>query len=116
MPGYNFFDERGEIQHIGCWAHARRKFVDVTRAMKKGKVGSADVALSYIRKLYKIESEAADANITPEELCELRQEKALPIVEEFKQWLGQRMQYTPPKGLLGKAIGYTIKRWDTLVS
>lgn len=25
------------------------------------------------------------------------------------------MQYTPPKGLLGKAIGYTVKRWDNLV-
>ena len=40
----------------------------------------------------------------------------MPIVEEFKQWLDQRMRYTPPRGLLGKAIGYTLKRWDTLVS
>ncbi len=113
--GYNFFDERGGIEHVGCWAHARRKFIEVTRAMKKGKTGSANVALSYIGKLYQIESEAADADMAAEEIYELRQKKALPIVEEFKQWLDERMQYTPPRGLLGKAIMYTAKRWDNLV-
>ncbi|MEC4684230.1 MAG: IS66 family transposase [Nitrospirota bacterium] len=113
--GYNFFDENPEIEHVGCWAHARRKFVDVTRAMKKGKTGSANVALSYIGKLYQIEAEAADADMGAEEVYELRQKKAMPVLEEFKQWLDKRMQYTPPRGLLGKAIGYTVKRWDNLV-
>ena len=113
--GYNFFDGREGIAHVGCWAHARRKFMDVRRAMEKGKTGSADVALSYIGKLYKIESEAADADMSAEEVYELRQKKAMPVVEEFKQWLDKRIQYTPPRGLLGKAIGYTVKRWDNLV-
>ena len=113
--GYNFLEARADIVHVGCWAHARRKFMDVTRAMKKGKAGSADVALSYIRKLYKIESEAEEANISGDELYALRQNKALPVIEEFKKWLDKRVQYTPPQGLLGKAIGYTLKRWDPLV-
>jgi transposase len=89
--------------------------MDVTRAMKKGKTGSANVALSYIGKLYQIESEAKDADMGAEEVYELRQKKAMPVVEEFKQWLDKRIQYTPPRGLLGKAIGYTVKRWDNLV-
>ena len=113
--GYNFFEENPEIKHVGCWAHARRKFMDVRRAMKKGKTGSADVALSYIGKLYKIEAEGADADMSVEEIYELRQKKAMPVLEEFKKWLDKRMQYTPPRGLLGKAIGYTVKRWNNLV-
>jgi len=28
---------------------------------------------------------------------------------------GQAYAITPPRGLLGKAIGYTVKRWDNLV-
>ncbi len=113
--GYNFLEEIPDIVHVGCWAHARRKFMDVTRAMKKGKAGSADVALSYIRKLYHIETEATDANISEDDLYALRQEKALPVVVDFKKWLDKRAKYTPPQGLLGKAIGYTLKRWDHLV-
>ena len=54
--GYDFLDIREAIRHIGCWAHARRKFTDVTRSLGKNrKTGAADRALKYIRKLYGIE-------------------------------------------------------------
>jgi transposase len=113
--GYNFIEGSEDIVHIGCWAHARRKFMDVKRAMSNGKAGSADVALSYIRKLYQVESEAAAAAMTLEQIFDLRQEKAVPVMEEFKNWLYKRIQYTPPGGLLGKAMNYTLKRWESLV-
>ena len=113
--GYNFIEGVKDIVHIGCWAHARRKFMDVKRAMSNGKAGSTDVALSYIRKLYQIESEAAAAEMTLEQIFDLRQEKAVPVIEEFKSWLDKRIQYTPPGGLLGKAMNYTLKRWESLV-
>ena len=49
--GYNFLDYDDKIRHIGCWAHARRKFMDVIKAQgKKRKSGTGDRALSYIRK------------------------------------------------------------------
>ena len=113
--GYNFIEGSKDIVHIGCWAHARRKFMDVKRAMSNGNAGSADVALSYIRKLYQIESEVAAAEMTLEQIYDLRQEKAVPVIEEFKSWLDKRIQYTPPMGLLGKAMNYTLKRWESLV-
>ena len=111
--GYNFIEGSKDIVHIGCWAHARRKFMDVKRAMSNGKTGSADVALRYIRKLYQIESEAAAGEMAPEKIYELRQKKALPVVKEFKGWLDKRKQYTSG-GLLGTAMGYTLKQWDNL--
>ena len=33
--GYNFLDHASDIYHIGCLAHVRRKFTDVTRAAGK---------------------------------------------------------------------------------
>ena len=36
-------------------------------------------------------------------------------MNEFKSWLDAKKQITPPKGLLGKAIQYTLNNWDKLI-
>jgi len=115
--GYDFLDHERDIRHIGCWAHARRKFMDVIKAQgkKRKKTGSADVALQYIRKLYRIEKEARNKNLSAEEIYRERQERSKPLLEEFRQWLSKRSLQTPPKGLLGKAMSYTLKQWNRLV-
>ena len=115
--GYNFLDSEQDIEHIGCWAHARRKFKDVVKAQGKNrkKTGSADVALNYIGRLYRIEKEAQKKELKPEEIYRERQQKSTPILDDFKKWLMKRSTHTPPKGLLGKAISYALKQWDRLV-
>ena len=114
--GYDFLDIAPNIHHIGCWAHARRKFTDMVKAQGKNrKTGSGDVALSYIRKLYKIEKDAKQNNLSHEDIFQLRQEKAVPILDDFRQWLSKKSLQTPPKGLLGKAVSYTLRQWDRLV-
>ena len=82
---------------------------------QKAKIGSGDVALSYIKKLYRIEAIAKEGEYSPEQVKRLRHEEAKPILEEFKSWLEKRFPQTPPKGLLGKAIAYTLDQWDNLV-
>lgn len=114
--GYDFLDKDPNIRHIGCWAHARRKFMDMVKAQgKRKKTGSGDVALSYIRKLYRIENEAKKKNLSHEEILQLRKEKAVPVLEDFHKWLSKRSLQTPPKGLLGQAISYTLRQWNRLV-
>jgi len=82
---------------------------------KKRKAGSADVALEYIRKLYAIEKDARAQELKPDDLFRERQEKARPILSEFKAWLDKKELQTPPKGLLGKAVAYTLGQWDRLI-
>ncbi|WP_419629841.1 IS66 family transposase, partial [Thiolapillus sp.] len=57
--GYNRVCRENGLTRIGCWDHARRKFVEASQAApakKKGtKVSKADVAIGKIRKLYAIE-------------------------------------------------------------
>lgn len=115
--GYDFLDNNPDIRHIGCLAHARRKFADVIKAQGKNrqKTGSADVALAYIRDLYKIEKEAIQKGLSCEEIYRERQEKSRPILERFRQWLLDRSSKTPPKGLLGTAVSYALNQWDRLV-
>jgi transposase len=114
--GYDFLDHADHIRHIGCWAHVRRKFMDVINAQGKNrKTGAADMALSYIGKLYKLEKEAKAKNLSPAEVYSLRQAEAKPILDDMHRWLTRKSVQTPPKGLLGKAVSYALKQWDRLV-
>jgi len=118
--GYGFLDKKPTISHMGCWAHARRKFMDVIKAggtNKDGKprAGAADQALKYIRKLYKIEKEAKEMGLTGEDLVQEREAKAKPVLDEFKLWLDVKFEEVPPKSLLGKAIGYALNQWHRLI-
>jgi transposase len=118
--GYDFLDTIADINHVGCWAHARRNFVDVVKASGKrdsvkGRTGIAEDAVSYIQKLYAIEKDARERKLSFEKVYELRQEKSKPILVEFKSWLVTRYNHTNPQGLLGKAISYTLNQWDRLI-
>jgi transposase len=117
--GYNGYDALGRrsgINHVGCWAHARRKFMEVVKAGSgKGKKGHAETAIDYIRKMYAIEKTARKEQLTPEKIVELRKEKSKPILKELEAFLNRLSGQTPPKGLLGKAVKYTLKNWPLLV-
>jgi transposase len=117
--GYNGYDalgRRSSIYRVGCWAHARRKFMEVVKAGSgKGKKGHAETALKHIRKLYAVEKIARKDQMTPDQIVELRQEKSKPVLEELEKWLNALSGQTPPKGLLGKAVNYTLKNWPLLI-
>jgi len=77
--GYDFIDRLPDIDHAGCWAHARRKFMEVQKGSGKGnRAGSVAVALSFIRQIYAVESEGRRNGYSPEQMCVLRQEKVGP--------------------------------------
>jgi transposase len=74
--GYHAAGRKDDISHVGCWAHARSKFIDAQKAAKDKKtarIGKADVAINYIAKLYAIEKKAKDTS--SEALRQLRQKK-----------------------------------------
>ena len=117
--GYSKICRENNLTRIGCWDHARRKFVEADKSAdskakaKKGTVNKTDVALSYIRKLYRIESNIADK--TDEERLKARQEISVPVLNEFKQWLEKNAAKIMKGGALRKAIDYTLNQWPYLV-
>jgi transposase len=120
--GYDFLDNREGIIHVGCWAHSRRKFFAVVKALGgKGKVqnlqdfGKAGEALQIIRDLYGIEKKAHDMELPPELVYEERQKKSKPILDKFKLWLEELSPTVPAKSLLGKALNYTLSQWPRLI-
>lgn len=120
FSGYDFIDHNPDIIHVGCWAHVRRKFVDVVKASGKrksvkGRTGNAEKAIEYIRRLYAIEKKARERELSYKALYEERRKYANPILADFKEWLDEISPKTPPQGLLGKAVSYTLGQWDRLV-
>ena len=114
--GYDFLDKNEHIRHIVCWSHSRRKFIDVISARKsKKKSSNAEVAVNFIKGLYKVEKKIRKLGLNPEEIVALRKKEALPILERFKKWLDKMARRTPPKRLLGKAISYTLNQWSRLI-
>jgi transposase len=86
-----------------CWAHVRRKFVD---AFKLGASKDAEHAVTMIRQLYDIEKEARAFDDAGR--CELRQEKAAPIIARFFAWLDEQQFKVLPTSAIGRAVAYAL--------
>lgn len=111
--GYQAVCQQNDLKRLGCWAHARRKFIEAQRLQPKGKTGKSDQALSYIQKLYAIEKQSKDQ--PPDKRHALRQQLAKPIIGQLQVWLQKRMPGTAPKSALGKAMHYLDKQWPRLI-
>jgi transposase len=109
--GYKALGETESITHVGCLAHARRKFMEVLKAGSKKKKGTASTVVDLIGKLYHLESQAKKANFSPEALMAMREEKVKPILAKIKKLLEESVDAVPPKSLLGKAVSYSLGQW-----
>lgn len=115
--GYNKVCRDNPITRIGCWDHARRKFIEASKAAptkKKGhRVSKADVAIGKIRKLYAIEDRIKE--LEPEEKTEQRRKLGQPALDDLKAWLQDNSHRVPKDSLTAKAIHYTLNQWELLV-
>ncbi len=102
--GYQLACVKYNITRIGCWAHARRKFIEAQKIQPKGKTGKADVAINEIRKLYAIEAKAKDD--AADTHYRIRQEQSKPILEKLRKWLDEGLLTAPPGTAVGKALSY----------
>jgi transposase len=114
-PGYDriylgALGQAGVITEIACWAHARRKFKEV--AVFVPAPSRAHDAIRFIKRLYHIET--IGRNMSDADRQALRQEKAVPVLQEFKAWLDVQANLVLPKSALGNAVMYTLKNWDAL--
>jgi len=112
--GYNAVVVVNALTHVGCMAHARRKFSEAVKAQDKKKPGgNAHVGLALIRKLYRVEKQAR--KLTPEARHEHRQRHARPILDELRSWLDEALPQVPPTSATGKALNYLHNEWDKLI-
>jgi len=110
--GYEPVCREQSLTRLGCWAHARRKFVDVGKSSKK-KNGQAAFAIKLIAKLYAIEKTLKDS--PPDTRYEQRLERAKPVLDKLEIWLKETRPNVPPKTTLGNALHYLDHQWPRLI-
>jgi transposase len=102
--------EVASIIEVACNAHARRKFYDA----RGSDTLRAHQALAYYRQLYLLESAATGAGLDDAGRLQMRQDLAVPILDQFHTWLVAQRADVLPKSPIAEAIGYALNQWPAL--
>lgn len=97
------------IQLAHCWAHARRKLIEITRT---GPAPIAEEGVALIRALYAIEEEICGCDSAAR--LDARQERSAPILARIDNWLVHHRGRASAKSPLGEALAYIAKYRDGL--
>ncbi len=71
-------------------------------------------AMRRIQLLYQIERKAK--NVSAEQRYDMRQQRSLQVLSDFRKWLDRHLMVVPPKSALGKAMNYADKQWPKLTT
>jgi transposase len=107
---YDAFDNQESITLLNCMAHARRKF---NEALSNDEI-RAGHAMQAIQKLYAIERDCKEQSLSYESIKAVRQQQSVPILTGLGKWMQQQYVQITPKSPIGKALAYSIERWDKL--
>jgi transposase len=110
FSGYDaiYYGSNGKIVESACSAHARRKFYEVRETSPE----AAHQALAFFGRLYAIEHDAKTLSAEARQV--LRQEKSVPILNDFHVWLREKLPTLRPKTPIVGAIKYCLRNWDAL--
>ena len=105
--GYDGLYQSGRVVEIGCWAHARRRFVEAFMIDT-----SAALMIALIQQLYEVEQAAADFD--PDARRALRQEQSVPLLAKIDAERQALARTALPKSPLGDAVRYQTNQWTAL--
>jgi len=117
--GYAGYDDdvgaKGMV-HACCMSHARRKFIDALKVREKVRATDADLkrVVALMDGLFAIDREARVQNLSLDDRHALRQERAPALLEELHSLLLKMKDRVLPKSAEGKALSYTLTRWEKL--
>ena len=107
-----------DLVHLGCWAHARRRFVEAEAVLPKPARTADQPATQFIAAigdLYKVEAQAKAKAMSTTERHALREAHSRPAIERIEALLLRHLHAVLPKSLLGEALHYLSGQWPRLV-
>jgi len=110
--GYEaYLHAQGEVTHVACMAHIRRKFWE---AQKLGEKRAVKVVRA-IDRLFAIERWARREKLNDEERLALRQHRSVKRMKLLKLRIEKLLLEVLPKSRLGKACAYALSQWPHMV-
>jgi hypothetical protein len=98
-----------DIQLAYCWAHARRKLIEITRT---GPAPIAEEGVGLIRELYAIEADIRGRNAAAR--LAARQDRSAPVLARLDDWLRHHRARASAKSSLGEALACIARYRDGL--
>ncbi len=112
--GYQAYDQVGGpgLIHVGCWAHARRKFVDAVKVNPQD--GAAIAMVTRMDALFLVDREARRQQLNAEQRAAFRREHSQTWVDEIHAECLKLRSAVLPKSTVGEAVNYTLNMWAKL--
>lgn len=108
---YEAFNRRPGITLLHCMAHARRKFHEAL----PNDPPRAEYALGLFQQLYAIERRIKEHERTAEDIVQLRQQEALPVLQTLNNWMREEYpKLIVKKSAIAQAMGYFLPRFEKL--
>lgn len=105
--GYNQVYVPEQAVRAGCWAHVRRKFIEIQKLASKQDVNKT---LELIAKLYHAEPSRKPLEV----VAAARQKHSVPILEKLHQHLTNWNERTLPNSDVKKVLNYALSQWQAL--
>ena len=116
-PSYGQVARDNRLTIVGCHDHARRKFKEAYDSLsikaRQSKGGIAKQAILRYKALYKIELQLKDKDADTKH--QVRQEKSLPLLVQFKNWLQEVKRQGIAHDKTLSAINYFLNQYDALI-
>jgi transposase len=106
-----FARERDGVVWLGCWAHARRYFVEAMGERPK----AVELVLRLIARMYRLEREWDEANVGAARAA-LRREHLAGLLRWLRRLAMGLREGALPRSLLGKACTYLLDHWEPLTA
>lgn len=112
--GYAAYDDVGgpKLVHVGCWAHARRKFVDAVKVDPSD--GEAVKMVTRMDALFLVDRQARTGQMSVAERLALRRDHAESWAQEIHDECVNLTRKVLPKSALGQGVFYLLKQWPKL--
>ena len=110
--GYDVIYKDGHVIEIGCMAHVRRKFFEVSQAAAGDTI--ADDILKKIAKIYDIERKIRGHD--QQKRFFYRKKHSKPLYHELYRWLIKNQKLTLNKTPIQQAINYALNHWRALTN
>ena len=112
--GYQAYDDVGgpKLVHVGCWAHARRKFVDAVKVNPKD--SEAIAMVTRMDALFLIDRDARQRELSAEERLAQRRQYAEEWLTGTRETCVRLRRELLPKSMTGQAAAYTLNMWPKL--
>ena len=107
--GYSGYNILSKTTRAGCWAHARRKWVEAMPDGVTRENALAAKGLEYCSRLFEVEQKLE--SLPDEDRRIQRQLLSKPIVDEYYAWLETIFR---PAGKLKKAVTYSLNQREYL--